>query len=64
MPDITATSLFDSLKFISTDASGNLLETESIAAKKANKVVDGLTIESVAACAVGNDLKFAITSDN
>ena len=64
MPDITATSLFDSLKFISTDASGNLLETESIAAKKANKVVDGLTIEAVAAGSGGNDLQFAITSDN
>ena len=64
MPDITATSLFDSLKFISTDASGNLLETESIAAKKAKKVVDGLTIEAVAAGSGGNDLQFAITSDN
>ena len=64
MPDITATSLFDSLKFISTDASGNLLETESIAAKKAKKVVDGLTFEAVAAGSGGNDLQFAITSDN
>lgn len=64
MPDITATSLFPSLKFIATDGSGNLLESESIDAKKAKKIVEGLTVEAVNAGVAGNDIQFGITSDN
>ena len=64
MPDITATSLFPSLKFIATDGSGNLLESESIDAKKAKTIVQGLTVEAVNAGVAGNDIQFGITSDS
>ena len=56
MPAIAASSIFPSLKYIATDASGNLDEVESIDAVQASKTVGGITFKAKDAGVAGNSI--------
>jgi len=63
MPDIAASTIYPSLKFIATDASGNLEEVESIAASEARVSINGVLFKAKQAGVAGDNITIEITEN-
>ena len=63
MADITASSIYPSIKFISTDSNGDLQEATGVAATAATASLQGISLTSVATGDSANATKFQITEN-
>ena len=64
MPAIAANTIFPSLKFIATDASGNLSEVEAIEANEARTSVGNVVFKAKATGSAGNNITVALTESS
>lgn len=64
MPGIAGSSIFPSLKFIATDASGNLEEVESVEANESRIIVNGVTFKAKTAGVAGDSITIEITESS
>lgn len=64
MATVNSNAIFPSVKFISTDGSGDLQEVVAEPAVSAKKIHDGVTYTAVASGADGNDVSIEIVEDN
>ena len=63
MADITASSIYPSIKFISTDSNGDLQEATGVVATAATASLQGISLTSVATGDSANATKFQITEN-